>query len=46
MQVGQVVVDDFLDAYSGSGHMISPLEWYNGDVGRLKTPVFVIPDKM
>ena len=51
--VNQVEVDDFLDTSFGHGHCITPrskylapkdpLDFYDADICRLRTPVFVLP---
>lgn len=42
---GKVEVDDFLDTNFGPGHILTPTDHYNPDIGRLRTPVFVIPQQ-
>lgn len=41
--IDQVEVSDFLDESFGFGHLDAPQSVYNSDIGRLRTPVFVLP---
>ncbi len=43
----QVLVTDFLDSNFSSGHLFPPptIDAFEPDIGRMRTPVFVLPEK-